>query len=440
MAISTEDRRPEALKRAWENVENRWDGDPRSPVLESWRAERLEQVRALVARQSVFYSRRAEQLGRQWTGEFTTKADLVEAGLDILAGSVAEAEVYYETTGTTGPPTPCPRGELEVWASNRTLIRAWTSMLAQDGRPSVVAIMGPSELYAFGDVFGAVARTVGVPQVKLWPDSPRVGLSKALRILRQLKVTHVVCAPSMVLELAEVASAAGLSPQDFAIKRFLVLGELSTPEFRSSAESFWPGARVSPAMYGSQEALCVASGWPDGSLRLNELNYHVELVNPHDGAPVAVGQVGELVVTSLIPGLRPMIRFRTGDLVALEPGPLDGYPGRTLTVLGRVADQVLTGDGRRVSAYDVERSALQDLQGCLGYQVLIAGSHQSPEARLRLLVPDPANRTPEVGKALGDLLAMPLTVEFADSLNPRTKTGATASWKAARLVDSRSSR
>lgn len=418
-------------------MENRWDGDPRSPILESWRAERLEQVRALAARKSVFYSRRAEQLGDRWTGEFTTKADLVEAGLDILAGSVAEAEVYYETTGTTGPPTPCPRGELEVWASNRTLIRAWTSMLAEDGRPAVVAIMGPSELYAFGDVFGAVARALGVPQVKLWPDSPRVGLSKALRILRQLQVTHVVCAPSMVLELAEVASAAGLSPRDFAIKRFLVLGELSTPEFRSNAESFWPGTRVSPAMYGSQEALCVASGWPDGTLRLNELNYHFELVNPHDGAPAA-GQVGELVVTSLIPGLRPMNRFRTGDLVALGTSPNDGYPGRMLTVLGRVADQVLTGEGQRVSAYDVERLALQDLQGCLGYQVLVDGSHQSPAARLRLLVPDPANRTPEVGRALVDLLAMPVAVEFADSLSPRTKTGATASWKAARLVDSRS--
>jgi phenylacetate-coenzyme A ligase PaaK-like adenylate-forming protein len=109
-------------------------------------------------------------------------------------------------------------------------------------------------------------------------------------------------------------------------------------------------------------------------------------------------------------------------------------------VLGRSDDQVLTGDGQRVSAYEVERSALKDLQGCLGYQVLIAGSHQSPTARLRLLVPDAANRTPDVGKALGDLLAMPLAVEFPDSLSPRTKTGATASWKAARLVDSRSSR
>lgn len=420
-------------------MENRWDGDPRSPTLESWRAERLEQVRALTARESVFYSRRAEQMGPRWSGEFTTKADLVEAGMDILAGSVAEAEVYYETTGTTGPPTPCPRGELEVWASNRTLVRAWTSMLAEDGRPAVVAIMGPSELYAFGDVFGSVARTLEVPQVKLWPDSPRVGLSKALRILRQLQVTHVVCAPSMVLELAEVVSAAGLSSQDFAIKRFLVLGELSTPDFRSNAESFWPGARVSPAMYGSQEALCVASGWPDGSLRLNELNYHFELVNPHDGSPAA-GQVGELVVTSLVPGLRPMIRFRTGDLVALETDPCHEYPGRRLTVLGRVADQVLTGDGRRVSAYDVERLALKNVQGCLGYQVLITGSSQLPAARLRLLVPDPADRTQGVGEALGELLAMPLTVEFTDSLSPRTKTGATASWKTARLVDSRSSR
>lgn len=45
----------------------------------------------------------------------------------------------------------------------------------------------------------------------------------------------------------------------------------------------------------------------------------VEIVTPGTGTPVAQGEVGEVVVTSLNPDY-PLIRFATGDLSALMPG------------------------------------------------------------------------------------------------------------------------
>ncbi len=45
----------------------------------------------------------------------------------------------------------------------------------------------------------------------------------------------------------------------------------------------------------------------------------VEIVRPGTGDPVGVGEVGELVVTSLNPAY-PLIRFGTGDLSAILPG------------------------------------------------------------------------------------------------------------------------
>jgi phenylacetate-CoA ligase len=45
----------------------------------------------------------------------------------------------------------------------------------------------------------------------------------------------------------------------------------------------------------------------------------VEIVRPGTGDPVAVGEVGEVVVTTLNPDY-PLIRFGTGDLSALMPG------------------------------------------------------------------------------------------------------------------------
>jgi phenylacetate-CoA ligase len=45
----------------------------------------------------------------------------------------------------------------------------------------------------------------------------------------------------------------------------------------------------------------------------------VEIVRPGTGDPVAVGEVGEVVVTTLTPDY-PLIRFATGDLSAILPG------------------------------------------------------------------------------------------------------------------------
>ena len=52
----------------------------------------------------------------------------------------------------------------------------------------------------------------------------------------------------------------------------------------------------------------------------------VEIVRPGTGDPVPDGEVGEVVVTTLNPDY-PLIRFGTGDLSAILPGPCPS--GRT---------------------------------------------------------------------------------------------------------------
>ncbi|OJU92001.1 MAG: AMP-dependent synthetase [Burkholderiales bacterium 66-5] len=54
----------------------------------------------------------------------------------------------------------------------------------------------------------------------------------------------------------------------------------------------------------------------------------VEIVRPGTGDPVSEGEVGELVITTLNPDY-PLIRFATGDLSAVLPGPCP--TGRTAT-------------------------------------------------------------------------------------------------------------
>jgi len=78
----------------------------------------------------------------------------------------------------------------------------------------------------------------------------------------------------------------------------------------------------------------------------------VELVRPGTGEPVAPGEVGEVVVTTLTPEY-PLIRFATGDLSALLPGrsPCGRTNHRIRGWLGR-ADQ--TAKVRGMFVYPVQ--------------------------------------------------------------------------------------
>lgn len=81
---------------------------------------------------------------------------------------------------------------------------------------------------------------------------------------------------------------------------------------------------------------------PDGSLcdgMVVDEGIILELVEPGGGMPVAPGEVGEVVVTTLTPEY-PLIRFATGDLSALlvEPSPCGRTNQRIKGWLGR-ADQ-----------------------------------------------------------------------------------------------------
>src|SRR5262249_59127002 len=60
---------------------------------------------------------------------FTTKDDLRREMYDVLSGSPAEASIFYETTGTTGASTPCPRGIRDILTSNAAVEESWRRLV-----------------------------------------------------------------------------------------------------------------------------------------------------------------------------------------------------------------------------------------------------------------------------------------------------------------------
>ncbi|MFD1832776.1 phenylacetate--CoA ligase family protein [Streptomyces desertarenae] len=447
------DRELRAFRAAYDRVRRSFYGGTMTPDdWERWRGERLTAVLRHVTTRSDFYRRHLAGVDIERVTPrtlpslpFTTKDDLRREMHAVLSGSIAEAVVYYETTGTTGAATPCPRGPKDVLTSNAAVEESWRRLFRSrfGKRMPVIGLMGPSELYAFGDVFGAVAASLGACHVKIWPESPRVGFRKALRLIEELGVEVVVCAPALCLSLAKAAQHHGYDLARLPVKMFLVLGEICTPQFAANASSVWNGAEVHPTLYGSQEALCVATGAGTGRLHLSQLNYLVELVDPDTGEFLGDIGEGELVLTMLVDGIKPLIRYRTGDLVRLTPAPPGApLPGPVVEVVGRAADRIRLGDALLHPA-ELEAAVLDGVTGCLGYQAVIdrredGADEVTVRMDLRPGAGDPDAVGARVAARLRERTGVHVRTVVDTALDPVTATGSFVSWKAARVLDHRS--
>ncbi|MGW7464651.1 phenylacetate--CoA ligase family protein [Streptomyces xantholiticus] len=375
---------------------------------------------------------------------FTTKDHLRQEFADVLSLPMHKAWIFYETTGTTGRSTPCPRDNTDSLHNNTALTVYYDTIFRQYGDEQIIGVSGPTELHAFSDTFGEVCRNLGHAVAKMWPHSPMVGFDRALETLRVLPATGLFSTPGMALALAKKARAAGLDPRrDFHLDVIMCTGELASPSLLENIGEVW-GARVYNALYASQEASVMGAAGADGGLYTAPLLNLYEVIDPDTGHAVAPGddgvRTGELVVTSLYQGSKPLVRYRTGDLVRLSP-PAAGraLPAPTLEVLGRTRDTLLIG-GHRISGYDLEELLLTHPRGYLDYQIVIDAVDGRDELTLRLQLPDDRDGLRldegEIVRVVDDRLGVPLRFEYG-SLGSVTTTGAMVSWKAARVEDRR---
>jgi len=107
-------------------------------------------------------------------------------------------------------------------------------------------------------------------------------------------------------------------------------------------------------------------------LHINEDHFLVEVINPETLDPVAPGETGELVITTLTKEAFPVIRFRTRDLTRLIPSPCPC--GRKFMRMHRVmgrTDDMLIIKGVNVFPSQIEH-VLFDIEGTEPhYQIIV---------------------------------------------------------------------
>lgn len=134
----------------------------------------------------------------------------------------------------------------------------------------------------------------------------------------------------------------------------------------------------------------------------------VEIVTPGTGTPVAPGEVGEVVVTSLNPDY-PLIRFATGDLSAVMPGvsPCGRTNTRIKGWMGR-ADQTTKIKGMFVRPEQV--AALVDKHEEIVKARVIA-ARQGEMDTMTVRIESPRGDDPAYAKSVAEVLKLKGAIE-----------------------------
>ena len=134
-----------------------------------------------------------------------------------------------------------------------------------------------------------------------------------VRAARDLGVTAYAGTPDYLATILERADADGVT---LAITKAAVSGGALFPAMRAGYE-----ARGITCLqcYGTADLGHVAYESPAKEGMIVDEGVILEIVRPGTGEPVPVGDVGEIVVTTLNPDY-PLIRFATGDMSKVVPG------------------------------------------------------------------------------------------------------------------------
>ncbi|HEX3952365.1 MAG TPA: AMP-binding protein [Stellaceae bacterium] len=167
-----------------------------------------------------------------------------------------------------------------------------------------------------GAMMESAAQALGCPVIPAGTGQTE----QQLRTIVDLQPVAYVGTPSFLKILLDRAAEQG---SDIASLRKALIGAEAFPAVLRT--EFRDRGIAALQCYGTADVGLIAyeSVTADGALcdgMVLDEDVILELVHPGTGDPVAPGEVGEVVVTALTPEY-PLIRFATGDLSAILPGP-----------------------------------------------------------------------------------------------------------------------
>ncbi len=312
----------------------------------------MTELQMMLIKQTIRNAKRGEFYGKKFAGiepedikteedfrklPFSGKEDLREAyPLGLRAVPEEEIVRIHSSSGTTGTPVVIPytRQDVEDWA---VMFKRCYEMAGITNLDRIQITPGYG-LWTAGIGFQAGAELLGAMVVPMGPGNT----DKQLRMMIDLESTVLCATSSYALLLAEEIAKRGIGDQ-IKLKKGVIgserWGETMRRRIASElgvqlydiyglTEIYGPGIGI------SCDHECGMHYWDD--------YVYFEIIDPKTGEQMPVGEVGELVITTLRKQGAPLIRYRTHDLTRFIPGecPCGSRYPRIDTLIGRTDDMV----------------------------------------------------------------------------------------------------
>ena len=324
-------------------------------------SERLRKTVRTCYEKVPFYKRKMDELGVKPEDiqtvddviklPFTTKYDLRdEYPYGLQAVPMSEVKRIHASSGTTGKPVvgTYTQNDLDMWAECVARVLA-------------VGDVGPGDVvqvsYGYGLFTGGLGAHDGAAKLGAVQLPTSAGNSeKQIMLMQDMGTTAICCTPSYGLHLAEVIEKNKVPAENLKLRVGFFGAEPWTWGIRRELEAKLHIKAID--IYGLTEMCGPGVGgeclYQDGT-HLWEDFFLPEIVNPDTLEPVAPGEVGELVITSLCKEAMPILRYRTRDLTSLNYEPCKC--GRTAVRMGKVlgrSDDMLIIRGVNVFPSQIE--------------------------------------------------------------------------------------
>ena len=268
---------------------------------------------------------------------FTVKDDLRDNyPFGLFAVPRERIARIHASSGTTGKATVVgyTRGDLDIFGE----------MVARSLRASGVR---PGEMvhnaYGYGLFTGGLGAHAGIERLGATVVPVSGGMTpRQVTLIDDFRPHAIMVTPSYMLNILEEFRRQGLDPRASSLQVGIFGAEPWTNAMRAEVEAAFDMHAVD--IYGLSEIMgpgvaneCVET--KDG-LHVWEDHFYPEIVDPETGEPVADGERGELVFTTLTKEGMPMIRYRTRDLTRLLPGTARSMR-RMEKITGRSDDMII---------------------------------------------------------------------------------------------------
>ncbi|MDR0778737.1 MAG: phenylacetate--CoA ligase, partial [Methanomassiliicoccaceae archaeon] len=230
----------------------------------------------------------------------------------LLVRPQSEIIRYHVSSGTTGKPTVVgyTKNDIENWSES--LARAFTSSGLDEN--DVMQISN-----GYGLFTGGLGKHYGAEKIGATVLPASTGnTARQIELMRDLPVTAIACTPSYMFHISDTCDSMGINIRKDTKLRVGILG--AEPWSESMRKKLQERTGIlAQNCYGTSEL----SG-PMFTECVEQKGIHVwqdlclmEILDD-EGEPCADGERGEMVITMLQKEAFPLIRYRIGDISALE--------------------------------------------------------------------------------------------------------------------------